>query len=134
MVSGETNLRILMASMDPVLDPVTYVFATAPAVPDGVSPLMTFAEAEGITMILARRDVPEGVSWDFPCSRIKLNIHSAPEAVGFLAKITPALAPEGMGVNPVSAYFHDHIFVPEDRAEDAMAVLRQHIEDAQSQV
>ena len=132
MASGETNLRVLMASMDPVLDPETYVFATADAVPGGFTPLMTFAEAEGITMILPKRDVPDEVTWDFPCCRITLNIHSALEAVGFLAKITPALAAHGMGVNPVSAYFHDHIFVPEDRAEDAMRVLRELIEDART--
>jgi hypothetical protein len=28
-----------------------------------------------------------------------------------------------MGVNPVAGYFHDHLFVPQDRADDAMAVL-----------
>jgi hypothetical protein len=29
-----------------------------------------------------------------------------------------------MGVNPVSGYFHDHLFVPADRAEEAMAMLQ----------
>jgi hypothetical protein len=37
--------------------------------------------------------------------------------------ITTRLAAAGMGVNPVSAYFHDHLFVPAGRAEEAMAVL-----------
>ena len=45
-------------------------------------------------------------------------------AVGFLAALLPTLAARGMGVNPVSGFFHDHLFVPADRAEDAMAVLR----------
>ena len=30
-----------------------------------------------------------------------------------------------MGVNPVSAYFHDHLFVPADRADEAVALLEQ---------
>ena len=33
------------------------------------------------------------------------------------------LAAEGMGVNPVAGFFHDHLFIPADRANDAMRVL-----------
>jgi hypothetical protein len=40
-----------------------------------------------------------------------------------LAKITTALAKEGISVNAFSAYYHDHLFVPYDRKEDAMAAL-----------
>ena len=54
---------------------------------------------------------------------ITLNVHSSLEAVGFLAAITARLAAAGMGVNPVSAYFHDHLFVPADRVDEAMAIL-----------
>ena len=30
----------------------------------------------------------------------------------------------GMGVNPVSGFFHDHLFVPEGREGEAMGALR----------
>jgi hypothetical protein len=50
-------------------------------------------------------------------------VHSSLEAVGFLAAITARLAKAGMGVNPVSAFFHDHLFVPAERAGEAMAML-----------
>jgi len=30
-----------------------------------------------------------------------------------------------MGVNPVSAFHHDHLFVPADRAEEALLILLQ---------
>ena len=30
-----------------------------------------------------------------------------------------------MGVNPVSAFHHDHLFVPADRADDAMRILEE---------
>ncbi len=43
--------------------------------------------------------------------------------MGFLAAILSALASADMGVNPVSAFFHDHLFVPADRAEDALMIL-----------
>jgi hypothetical protein len=42
----------------------------------------------------------------------------------WVAALLPTLAAAGIGVNPVSAYFHDHLFVPADRADEALALLR----------
>lgn len=124
---GETNLQKLIKNMQPVLDPNTYVFATTTQAFDiaVLSPLMVFQEAEGTTLIVTRETAQEhGLEGDFPCRRITLNIHSSLEAVGFIAAVAARLAAAGMGVNPVSAYFHDHVFVPQARAEDAMALLQ----------
>ena len=127
-MTGETNLSTLIASMEPVLDDDIYVFATlahdAPT-PAGLTPVMTFREREGVTLIVTRAGAEAaGLDAVFPCRMITLNIHSSLEAVGFLAALLPALAAEGMGVNPVSGFFHDHLFVPADRAEDALRVLQ----------
>jgi hypothetical protein len=43
--------------------------------------------------------------------------------VGFIARIATELADHGMGVNPVSGFYHDHLFVPVGREADAMAIL-----------
>lgn len=126
-MSGEADLNTLIAAMDPVLDPELYVFATGKPddVPPGIVPRMLFHEAEGVTVILPQNVVQQTeLTWDFPCRMITLNIHSALDAVGFLARVTSVLARLDMGVNPVSAFFHDHIFVPQDRAEDALNALR----------
>jgi hypothetical protein len=127
-MTGETNLSALVASMDPVLADAVYVFATLPPgapTPAGLEPVMSFREREGVTLIVTRAEaLAAGLDAVFPCRRITLNIHSSLEAVGFLAALLPALAAEGMGVNPVSGFFHDHLFVPADRAEDALRVLR----------
>ena len=56
---------------------------------------------------------------------ITLNIHSSLDAVGFMARIASALAEHGMGVNPVAGFYHDHIFVPLGREQDALTVLRE---------
>jgi hypothetical protein len=83
---------------------------------------MTFREREGVTLIVTRAEAEvAGLDAAFPCRMITLNIHSSLEAVGFLAALLPALAAEGAGVNPVSGFFHDHLFVPADRAEAAPA-------------
>ena len=126
-MTGETNLDQLIAAMAAELVDGVYVFATLPdrAVPEELSPRMVFQEAEGTTAILLRVDAEShGIAYEFPCRMITLNIHSSLQAVGFMARITTALARLGMGVNPVSGYFHDHLFVPEGREQEAMAQLR----------
>ncbi|MDX8516288.1 ACT domain-containing protein [Mesorhizobium captivum] len=126
-MNGETDLQKLLASMTPQLLPDIHVFATlAPgaAVPNGLDPVMSFREREGLTLIVTEDQAKAaGLAGTFRCRMITLNIHSSLEAVGFLAAITTRLAAAGMGVNPVSAFFHDHLFVPAERAEEALATL-----------
>ena len=55
---------------------------------------------------------------------ITCEVHSSLEAVGFLAVVAKRLAEVGMGVNPVSGFFHDHLFVPEGREGEAVEALR----------
>jgi len=127
-MSGESALNKLITGMQPVLQPPTYVFVTlaeGQEIPAICTPRMQFIEEEGTTLIIERQQA-EGQGWDydFPCRMITLNIHSSLEAVGFLASITRHLARLGMGVNPVSGYFHDHLFIPEHRAEEALKALQ----------
>ncbi len=120
---AETNLDRLIAGMAPTMTPEVYVFATSMTAPD-IPAIMRFEEAEGITLIVTRAAADAaGISYEFPCRMITLNVHSSLEAVGFMAVIAARLAAEGIGVNPVAGFFHDHIFVPEDRAKDAMRAL-----------
>jgi uncharacterized protein len=124
---GETDLKTLLGSMTPELLAGTYVFVTlAPGVvqPEGLEPVMIFREREGMTLIVLEEEArAAGLEAVFRCRMITLNIHSSLEAVGFLAAITARLAAAGMGVNPVSAFYHDHLFVPADRAEEALELL-----------
>lgn len=112
--------------MQPSLMPGVFVFATLP--PGGKSPpepLMSFREAEGLTLIFSAEEAEAaGLRSVFRCRMITLEIHSSLKAVGFLAAITTELAAAGIGVNPVSAFYHDHLFVAEDRAAEVMDLLR----------
>jgi uncharacterized protein len=54
---------------------------------------------------------------------ITLTVHSALEAVGLTAAFSKALADVNISCNVVAGYYHDHIFVPQQDAEKAMAVL-----------
>jgi hypothetical protein len=126
-MAGEMDLARLIRSMQPVIGSGIYVFVTiAPGqqMPQAVSPVLTFREDEGTTLVLLRDEAEAvGLVGAFPSRMITLNLHSSLEAVGFLAAITTALAAARIGVNAVSAYYHDHLFVPADRAKEALSVL-----------
>jgi len=126
-MSGERNLRSLLANMSPVLDPQRYVFATTTELKEleQLEAIMRFKEDEGETFILHEADATAvNVEKSDAYARVTLNVHSALDAVGFLATACTALAQEGISTNAVAAFFHDHIFVPYDRADDAVAVLK----------
>lgn len=114
--------------MQPVLHPGIFVFASLPSRswPEGLSPVMVFQEREGTTLVVERA-AAERAKLDaiFPCRMITLNVHSSLEAVGFLAAITRHLTAAQIGVNPVSAFHHDHLFVPADPAELAVRLLEE---------
>ena len=127
-MTGETNLNELIKSLSAVLAEGLYVFVTVPSDqrPANLRPRMVFEETEGTTLILLKSDAEShSLPYEFPCRMITLNIHSSLEAVGFMARIASELAKHNMGVNPVSGFFHDHLFVPNGRERDAMNVLQE---------
>ena len=73
-------------------------------------------EDEGLTAIRAH---PEG-EW----ARISFEVHSSLNAVGLTAASSKALAEAGISANIIAALRHDHLFVPWDRREDALARLK----------
>lgn len=124
------DLAHLLAVMRPELDPREFIFASlsldtlAELSRSGTIPLATFMEPEGVSIVLERSIATRiGLAYIYPCRLITLTVHSSLDAVGFVARITSALAAAGISVNPISAYHHDHLLVPADRAEAAMAVL-----------
>lgn len=91
----------------------------------GETDLTALSRGMSATLILFQSDaIAHALPYEFPCRMITLNVHSALEAVGFMAHIAAALAAKGMGVNPVAGFYHDHLFVPEGREAEAMAVLQ----------
>ncbi len=125
-MSGETNLSELLRTLTATLAEGIYVFATIPdgSVPGDIKPRMMFRESEGVTLVLLRSDAEaHGLACEFPCRMITLEVHSSLEAVGFIARIATELARHDMGINPVAGFFHDHLFVPDGREQDALRIL-----------
>lgn len=133
-MTGETDLNTLISQMRPMLDPEPYVFCTFAnrTFEDLVEydPIGLFAETEGTTAILPVERARElGLADAEWFRRITLTVHSSLEAVGLTAAIAEALTKEGISANVVAAYFHDHVFVPAERAEEALEVLRDLAQD-----
>jgi hypothetical protein len=125
-VSGERDLARLLAGMRPSLRPGVWHFAkTSTPTPEQLRvALATFREDEGMTLVLAEADAMRlGVAGDFRAAWIVLEIHSDLAAVGFLARVAAALAAAGIPANAISAFHHDHLFVPHEARDRALAVL-----------
>lgn len=123
---GVTDLRALLAALDPEIDPVPKRFlhvSHEKARERMLDALMMFREAEGTTLIV---DIDEGTPADTTrmlWARITLRVQSSLTAVGLMAAVSAALAKRGIPCNPVSAFLHDHIFVPWERRDDALDAL-----------
>jgi hypothetical protein len=106
--------------MEPVLFGEPYGFAVGrDGVPEGV--FATVAEDEGLTVV-APLSALVGRSAE-PWARISLTVHSDLAAVGLTAAIASALADGGISCNVIAGLHHDHLFVPWDDREAALAIL-----------
>lgn len=126
-MTGEKKLKALVQSMKPKLIEAEYVFCSVPleqVATLNVNPVCQFQELEGTTLILTKQQAEKAnLNYEFVCRMITLLVHSSLEAVGFLAAITNELAENNISVNAVSAYYHDHLFVPANKAEQVMHIL-----------
>lgn len=123
---GERNLNALLQQMTPSVHPEVFVFCCFADghLPAGLTPVCTFQEAEGLTAIVPLHQAQaSGLAHQFESRMVTLTVHSALDAVGFLARISAALAAQGIACNLVSAFHHDHLFVPRDRLDDALGAL-----------
>ncbi|MGH6710845.1 MAG: ACT domain-containing protein [Bradyrhizobium sp.] len=125
---GETNLATLLQNMNPEMHDGVFVFCSIPAdqeIPAALRPVHVFREREGTTFVVRREEAESaGLPHQFASRLITLTVHSSLEAIGFLAAITTRLAQAGISVNAVSAYYHDHLFVPDHRADEALHLLQ----------
>ena len=84
----------------------------------------TIREVEGLSVILPEREaVARGWKALFRAAWIQFDLVSALDAVGLTAAVSAALADAGIGCNMVAGAYHDHVFVPIERAAEALDLL-----------
>jgi hypothetical protein len=124
-----SDTKGMIAEMMPALQPGEFLFWSATD-PISISSCIKeaigmFVEGEGISLILplpmARA---RGIVGGVPMRQITLQVHSALEGVGLTAAVATELTRFQIPCNVVAAYHHDHLFVPSDRAEQALEVLQ----------
>lgn len=124
---GEMNLSKLLNSMKPALMQDEYVFCSVQGEYGDfkpLSPLATFNEVEGLTLVITKQVAIENkLAFDSVFKGITLTVHSSLDAVGLTAAVSTKLAEKGISANVIAAYYHDHIFVQADKAELAMKAL-----------
>ena len=122
-----SNLNELVRNMKPVLHPEKYIFCTFPNMSEKLAefnPVLTFRETEGVTCIITKDTADKNtITYQSVYRMLTLNVHSDLNAVGFIAAVTNELARNNISVNPVSAFYHDHLFVSDEQAESALNIL-----------
>ncbi len=122
----ERDLAPLLRGLRPQLRDGEWVFVTAQRPPDGVVPLASFAEDEGLSLVVPRQEADAaGLPYDFVAAWITLTVRSALDAVGLTAAVAGQLAAAGISCNVIAARHHDHLFVPHSRAHQAFDLLQQ---------
>ncbi len=127
-MSGITDLGNLLKQMSPRLRTGIYVFCSVESGYYGdfraLRPVASVDEDEGLTLVLLKEKADEAkLAYDSLFRMITLTVNSSLNAVGLTASFSTRLAEHGISANVIAGYYHDHIFVPEERADEALALL-----------
>jgi len=135
MNSPISYLSRLLRSMEPVLNPGTFVFTSVKDVAevDAGTIIASVREPEGLSIVMRESDAWErGLPILFRAAWITLTVTSDLEAVGLTAAFASALGAAGISCNVVAGAYHDHIFVPVESSARAMLALRKLQADSSS--
>jgi hypothetical protein len=119
----------MISGMEPQLREGRFVFVSVDEAQDTRdlqrAAIASFREEEGLSLILPF-DVAADAGFDIaqPMACITLNVYSALSGVGLTAAVSGALGASDIPCNIVAAYHHDHVFVPWDAKDRALAALQ----------
>ena len=124
-MAGMTDLEEMLRTLTVSVRPDRYTFLSTeevPALGDGVAAVLTEAEGTTVVTTVARAEA-EGWPVEFEAAWLTLDVHSALEAVGLTAAFSAALGAAEIPCNVLAGFHHDHLLVPADRADEAVAAL-----------
>ena len=129
-MAGEKDLRKLMKSLSPHLMDGDFVFCTIKNAKYGdfteLLPIASFCEDEGLTLLVTKENADKtGLNYEAIFKCITLNVHSSLESVGLTAVVSNKLAERGISANVIAGYYHDHIFVQAEKADEALSALNE---------
>jgi len=90
-----------------------------------LAPRAIVREPEGLCAVVLREEaLALGLSWTFEAAWLTLTVPTELSLVGLTAAVATALANAGIACNVLAGLYHDHLLVPVERADEALACLR----------
>jgi uncharacterized protein len=128
MNSPLSDLRSFLQTLEPVLNPGTYAFVSVSDENALTSAkiVASIREPEGLSAVIAESEATSrGIPILLRAAWITLTVPSDLQAIGLTAAVSAALSDAGISCNVIAGACHDHVFVPETQAAEAMAALKE---------
>lgn len=123
---GETDLDAMLAALSVQRRPGVFTYiAVAVPTPGLIAAAHAVVREGGLTTIVLPADAARraGQLVTIELAWLTLAVQSSLEAVGLTAAVSARLTEIEIPCNVLAGYHHDHLLVPIDRADDAMAAL-----------
>ena len=123
---GEIDLAAMLAALSVQRRPGVFAYIAVQVPTPGLIAAAHAVVKEGrLTTIVLPVDAAAraGQSTDVQFAWLTLTVQSSLDAVGLTAVVSARLAAIGIPCNVLAGYHHDHLLVPVDRVDDAIAVL-----------
>lgn len=125
-IPGETDLATMLAELGVERRPgvFTYVAVADPDPTLSATAQAVIVEDTLTTLVLPVAEAARlGLPGELELAWLTLTVQSSLEAVGLTAAFSALLGDAGIPCNVLAGFHHDHVLVPIDRVDEAMAVL-----------
>ena len=125
---AKKDLQDILNNIDPYLVDESFIFMTSKEpinnLVNSLDPIAMFIENEGSTLVITKDKADKNsIPYDIVFRCISLGVHSSLESSGLIATISGELLKQNIPANVFAGYFHDHIFVPYDKSEEALEII-----------
>ncbi len=123
---GETDLELMLATLAVQRRPGVFAYIAVEVPTPGLMAAAHAVVKEGrLTSIVLPIEAAEraGQATTVQFAWLTLTVQSSLDAVGLTAAVSTQLAAIDIPCNVLAGYHHDHLLVPVDRADDAIAAL-----------
>ncbi len=123
---GETDLDLMLATLAVQRRAGVFAYIAVEVPTPGLIAAAHAVVKEGrLTTIVLPVEAAEraGQATTVQFAWLTLTVQSSLDAVGLTAAVSSRLAAIGIPCNVLAGYHHDHILVPVDRVDDAIAAL-----------
>jgi hypothetical protein len=124
MSQHNQSVEAVLAALQPSLDDTVYLFVSSATPLPQIEPFAMVREDQHFSYVVSEQQALQAdLHGDYRCQRLELGVDTALALVGLIARVAAELALHDISVNPIAGQRRDHLFVPVNRANDALKVL-----------